>query len=78
MSFIAEECMPKAYRGFAVIKDKNPDLFRELSSKGGVAVHEKGTGNEWTQEEAREAGRKGGRSTARRRRQARRKSKERT
>jgi len=33
---------------------------RQIASKGGKAAHEKGTGHEWTSEEAREAGRKGG------------------
>ena len=33
---------------------------RQIASKGGKAAHQKGTGHEWTSEEAREAGRKGG------------------
>ena len=35
----------------------------EIASKGGKAVHAKGTGHKWTPEEAREAGRKGGLKT---------------
>lgn len=31
-----------------------------VSSEGGKASHEKGTGHEWNSEEAKEAGRKGG------------------
>ena len=33
---------------------------REIASKAGKAAHEKGTGHEWTSDEARNAGRKGG------------------
>ena len=44
-------------RGFAGM-DKEQQ--REISSKGGRASHEQGTGHEWDSEEAREAGRKGG------------------
>ena len=42
-------------RGFASMS-KERQL--ELSSKGGRAVHQKGTAHEWTPEEAREAARK--------------------
>ena len=38
-----------------------PERQREIASKGGRAVHEKGTAHEWTSDEARAAGRKGGR-----------------
>ena len=36
---------------------------REIASKAGRAAHEKGTGHEWTSEEARNAGRKGGQAS---------------
>ena len=42
-------------RGFASMS-KERQL--ELASKGGRAVHQKGTAHEWTPEEAREAARK--------------------
>ena len=56
-------------RGFAAM---DPERRRLVSSVGGRAAHEKGTGHEFTSEEAREAGRKGGRARAARaaRRQA--------
>lgn len=44
-------------RGFAAM---TPERRREISSKGGRAVHDKGTARRWTPEEAKEAGRKGG------------------
>lgn len=44
-------------RGFAAI---DPAKQKEIASKGGKASHVKGTGHEWTKEQAREAGRKGG------------------
>jgi uncharacterized protein len=44
-------------RGFAGMDEEKQ---REIASKGGKASHEKGTGHEFTPEEAREAGRKGG------------------
>lgn len=44
-------------RGFASM---DPDEQRKIASEGGKASHEKGTGHEFTSEEAREAGRKGG------------------
>ena len=44
-------------RGFASM---DPAKQREIASKGGRAVHEKGTGRQWNSEEARAAGRKGG------------------
>lgn len=50
----------KRYVGFAVMKEENPIALKELCSMGGKAAHQKGTGHEWTPEEAREAGRKGG------------------
>lgn len=44
-------------RGFAGM---DPELQREIASKGGQAAHEKGTAHEFNSAEAREAGRKGG------------------
>ena len=46
-------------RGFAAM---DPERRRRVSSVGGKAAHRKGTGHEFTSEEAREAGRKGGRA----------------
>jgi general stress protein YciG len=43
-------------RGFASMSRERQ---HELASKGGRAVHAKGTAHEWTVEEARQAGRKG-------------------
>lgn len=51
-------------RGFASMDRAKQ---REIASKGGKSAHEKGTGHEWTPEEAREAGRKGGLISKRRR-----------
>lgn len=47
----------KMRRGFNAM---SPEKQREIASKGGRAAHEKGTGHEWTPEEARAAGKKGG------------------
>ena len=44
-------------RGFASM---DPDLQREIASKGGQAAHQQGVAHEFNSEEAREAGRKGG------------------
>jgi general stress protein YciG len=52
-----EGMVAKEDRGFASM-DRNKQ--RQIASKGGKAAHQKGTGHEWTSEEAREAGRKGG------------------
>lgn len=49
--------MGKEHRGFASM---DPAKRREIASKGGKAAHARGTGHEWTPEEAREAGRLGG------------------
>jgi general stress protein YciG len=49
----------KSERGFASM---DPQRQREIAREGGKASHEKGTGHEFTSEEAREAGRKGGQS----------------
>ena len=47
-------------RGFAAMDEKKQ---REIASKGGKASHEKGTGHEFSSEEASEAGRKGGQAS---------------
>ncbi len=47
-------------RGFASM---DPEKQREIASEGGKASHEKGTGHEFSSEEAREAGRKGGQNS---------------
>jgi len=44
-------------KGFASM---DPERQREIAKEGGKASHEKGTGHEFTSEEAREAGKKGG------------------
>jgi general stress protein YciG len=49
-------------RGFAGMKDRK--RLHEIAVMGGKAVHAKGTGHEFTSEEARLAGRKGGQATA--------------
>lgn len=49
--------MSKADRGFASM---DPEQQRRIASKGGKAAQAKGTGRQWTVEEARAAGRKGG------------------
>jgi hypothetical protein len=55
--------MAKEQRGFASMNEAER---RTIASKGGKAAHRKGTGHEWTSEEAREAVRQ--RGTARNRR----------
>lgn len=50
----------KERRGFASL---TPERRAEISSKGGKAVHQQGTGHEWTSAEAQAAGRKGGLAT---------------
>ena len=44
-------------RGFAAL---TPERRREISHKGGVTAHIKGSAHEWDSGAAREAGRKGG------------------
>jgi uncharacterized protein len=56
--------MGKENRGFASM---NEARRREISAKGGRAVHKKGTGHEWTSETAREAGIKSGEKKLKRR-----------
>jgi general stress protein YciG len=52
-------------RGFASL---SPERRREIASKGGTTVHQKGLGHQWTSEEARTAGKLGGtRSAAKKR-----------
>lgn len=50
----------KSDRGFAGM---DPEKQREIASDGGKASHEKGTGHEFTPDEAREAGKKGGQNS---------------
>lgn len=54
----------KQYRGFAVIKDRDPEFLSSIAKKGGQAAHEAGTAHKFTQDEAKAAGRKGGLATA--------------
>ena len=56
----------KKDQGFRVM---DPNLQRQIASKGGKAAHAQGTAHEWTEEEARKAGRKGGLESHRRRRE---------
>ncbi|HEY0678758.1 MAG TPA: KGG domain-containing protein [Chitinophagaceae bacterium] len=51
-------------RGFAAM---DPELQREIASKGGQAAHAQGRAHEFNSEEAREAGRKGGEAVSRNR-----------
>ena len=51
-------------RGFAML---DPEKRREISRRGGIAAHAKGTAHEFTTDEARAAGRKGGQVTKERR-----------
>jgi general stress protein YciG len=44
-------------RGFAGM---DPERRRDISRKGGIAAHRKGTAHQWTPATARDAGRKGG------------------
>ena len=44
-------------RGFAAM---DPERRRDISRKGGIAAHRKGTAHQWTPITARDAGRKGG------------------
>ena len=57
---------PSSTRGFAGM---DAEKQRQISAKGGRASHQKGTGHEFTSEEAREAGRKGGQASRGRRAQ---------
>lgn len=52
--------MGKEHRGFATMDRAKQ---REIASKGGKAAHVKGTGHQWTAEEAKAAGRKGGQAS---------------
>ena len=54
----------KERRGFASM---SPEKQRKVAAAGGRMAHRKGTGHEWTTDEAREAGRKGGLASAARR-----------
>jgi general stress protein YciG len=55
----------KHLRGFAAM---DPEKRRRISREGGRAVHEYGTGHEFTSDEARAAGQKGGRAVHAKRR----------
>ena len=55
---------PRRLRGFAAM---DPEKRRRVSSVGGRAAHQKGTGHEFTSDEARIAGRKGGAASRERR-----------
>lgn len=50
----------KERRGFASMSREQQ---REIASKGGIAAHAKGTGHQWTPEQARAAGSKGGQAS---------------
>jgi uncharacterized protein len=47
----------KQRRGFAAM---DPEQQREMSKRGGLAAHARGTAHEFTREEARHAGKMGG------------------
>lgn len=57
--------VPKRKIGFAAM---DLEKRRELASKGGKAVHAKGSGYQFDSETAREAGRKGGKAVHAKRR----------
>jgi general stress protein YciG len=54
-----DKCAPRLplKRGFAAME---ANYLREVSRRGGVAVHQKGTAHEFDSDEARRAGKKGG------------------
>lgn len=56
-----EEKRTKGKRGFASL---SPERLKEIARSGGRAAHQKGTGHEFTSEEARIAGRLGGRAVS--------------
>ncbi len=56
---VAMTDVKKLKRGFATMA---PEVQRAIARRGGIATHAKGTGHEWTREEAIEAGRKGGKA----------------
>jgi general stress protein YciG len=55
-------------RGFAMLKETNPERFFEVCSRGGRRAHATGKTHQWNHEEALAAGRRGGLSTAARKR----------
>lgn len=60
--------MERKKRGFGSMdKDKQ----KAIASMGGKAAHERGTGHQWTPEQAREAGILGGKKRAEQRRRQR-------
>ena len=52
----------KARRGFAILKEQNPELLTSIARKGGQRAHEVGTAHKFTSDEAKVAGAKGGRN----------------
>ncbi len=61
---MSEEPKAKQDRGFRVM---DPELRRQISSKGGKVATSTGRAHKWTPEEARIAGRKGGQATHKKR-----------
>lgn len=53
---MSDQTQQKRHRGFALL---TPEQRSELSRKGGVAAHQRGTAHRWNPEEAKEMGRKG-------------------
>jgi uncharacterized protein len=51
-------------RGFAALKETNPERFFEICSRGGRRAHADGRSHKWSHEEAVAAGRRGGLATA--------------
>jgi general stress protein YciG len=49
----------------------DPELQRDIASKGGIEAHASGNAYEWDSEQAAAAGSKGGREAARRKRERR-------
>lgn len=61
--------MTKPKRGFALLAERNPELLKRLSAKGGKVAHERGLAHEFTAEEASRAGHAGGLVSQKRRRE---------
>ncbi len=57
---MTEETKPKALRGFAAIKAKNPELQKEMARRGGASVAPQNRSFAKNRELAVESGRKGG------------------
>lgn len=45
----------KKLRGFALLKEKNPERMREIAQLGGWAVQDQGVGHLWTEQEQKAA-----------------------